>query len=307
MKLIRQGAKVVAISSGLVAVSLWTSASAAGHGRRTTEAGTETRISALEEQAFAAWKAHDTKFWSAALSKNFVGWGSSGRIGKQAALAIMDGGSCRIAAFRLSDRQLTLLTPDIALLTHKTEVDGTCNGEAVPVARTVTIYVRENGRWKIGYRARSEIVDPVKAIRPAGSERWTSGETTADPLTKVLLARELAMVDAWKDHDATRMDKFFGPSLQFVDIFGNHIGSRTEALTTWSKEGCDVKSFEFTGARATMFTPDFGILTYRASYDAKCFGQDVWPIWGTAFYVKHGSQWMWSSGINVLAGSPASG
>ena len=65
----------------------------------------------------------------------------------------------------------------------------------------------------------------------------------------------------------------------------------------------DVKSFEFSGAKATMYAPNFGVLTYRASYDAKCYGQDVWPIWGTAFYVKHGDAWMWSGGINVLAGA----
>ena len=52
-----------------------------------------------------------------------------------------------------------------------------------------------------------------------------------------------------------------------------------------------------------MFAPNFGVLTYRASYDAKCFGQDVWPIWGTSFYVKHRDAWMWSGGINVLAGA----
>ena len=90
--------------------------------------------------------------------------------------------------------------------------------------------------------------------------------------------------------------------MQFIDIFGDHIATRAQALKAWSGEGCDVRSFEFSGAKATMFAPNFGVLTYRASYDAKCFGQDVWPIWGTSFYVKHGDAWMWSGGINVLAG-----
>ncbi|MBS0505200.1 MAG: nuclear transport factor 2 family protein [Proteobacteria bacterium] len=264
-------------------------------------------IGALEERAYAAWKARDAKFWAGALSERFVGWGPSGRIGKSAAIPILTGENCRIATVRLTDQQLTPLTSGIVLLTHKTDVDGTCSGKAVPAARTVTLYVRENGQWKIGFRAQSQIVDPMKAVRPAGSDRWASGRTGTDIHTQALLARELAMVDGWKDHDAVRMDKFFGLSLQFVDIFGNHIGSRADALKAWSGEGCDVKDFKFTGARATMFAPDFGILTYRASYDAKCFGQDVWPIWGTAFYVKQGDRWMWSSGINVLAGAALPG
>jgi len=61
--------------------------------------------------------------------------------------------------------------------------------------------------------------------------------------------------------------------MQFIDIFGDHIATRAQALKAWSGEGCDVKSFEFSAAKATMFAPNFGVLTYRASYDAKCFGQ----------------------------------
>jgi hypothetical protein len=143
----------------------------------------------------------------------------------------------------------------------------------------------------------------MKAVRPAASALWTDGPTLGDADTQSPLGREQLMVSAWKDHDAGRMDKFFGPEMQFIDIFGDHIATRAQALKAWSGEGCDVKSFEFSGAKATMFAPNFGVLTYRASYEAKCFGQDVWPIWGTSFYVKHGDAWMWSGGINVLAGA----
>jgi hypothetical protein len=165
------------------------------------------------------------------------------------------------------------------------------------------VFVREGKRWKAAFRAQSAIVDPMKAVRPAASALWTDGPTLTDADTQTLLGREQPMVTAWKDHDAGRMDKFFGPEMQFIDIFGDHIATRAQALKAWSGEGCDVKSFEFSAAKATMFAPNFGVLTYRASYDAKCFGQDVWPIWGSSFYVKHGDAWMWSGGINVLAGA----
>ena len=42
---------------------------------------------------------------------------------------------------------------------------------------------------------------------------------------------------------------------------GTHIATRAEALSAWSGQGCDVKSFQLADARATVFTPDFGILT----------------------------------------------
>jgi hypothetical protein len=115
----------------------------------------------------------------------------------------------------------------------------------------------------------------MRAVRPAASALWTDGPTLTDADTQNLVRREQPMVTAWKDHDAGRMDKFFGPEVQFIDIFGDHIATRAQALKAWSGEGCDVKSFEFSGAKATMFAPNFGVLTYRASYDAQCFGQDV--------------------------------
>jgi hypothetical protein len=261
-------------------------------------------LMALEERAYAAWKAGDTAWWGDVLTESFVGWGAAGRVGKAAAIPLLGGADCRISAYRLTDPRVTLLAPNAALLTHRTEVDGACHGRPVaPVARTLTVYVREGGQWKIGYRARSAVVDPMKATPPPDSGVWTSGPTASDAATQTLLARERAVVNAWKDRDGSRMAELFGPTLQFVDIFGNHIATRAEALKAWSGEGCDVKSFELEGAKATMFSPDVGVLTYRAVYDAKCFGQDVWPIWGSAFYVRHGDAWLWSSGINVLAGA----
>lgn len=261
-------------------------------------------LSALEERSYDAWKAGDAKFWNGFLSDHFVGWGPSGRIDKRAAVAALGGADCQIGSVRLVGTQVTELTPTVALLTHRTEVSGTCRGKALPpAAYTATVYVREGGLWKAGYRAQSSIVDPMKATRPPGGEAWTGGPSRTDAATRQLLAREQAVVTAWKDRDSGRMAALFGPKLQFVDIFGDHIGDRGEALKAWSGDGCDVKSFDLRGAKATMFGPDFGVLTYLGIFDGKCFGQDLWPIWATAFYVRHDDVWLWSSGINVLAGA----
>lgn len=54
-----------------------------------------------------------------------------------------------------------------------------------------------------------------------------------------------------------------------------------------------------------MFASDFGILTYSAVCEGKCLGQDLWPIWGTAFHVRDGGTRLWSSGINVLTAAGA--
>lgn len=260
-------------------------------------------LGTLEERSYAAWKSGDTKFWTTFLSEKFVGWGRSGRLDKSAAERVLSGADCQIGSYRLMDEQVSQLTPNAAVLTHRTEVNGTCGGEQLAPSYTATVYVREAGQWKAAFRAQSAIVDPIKATKPVASDLWTGGPTLSDASTQTLLGREQAVWSAWKDRDAKRIDALLGDPIQFIDIFGNHIATRPDALKAWSGEGCDVKSFDIGGAQATMFAPDFGVLTVRATTDGKCFGQDVWPIWGTSLYVKRGNTWLWSFGINVLAGS----
>lgn len=266
----------------------------------------DVRIAALEEQSYAAWQAGNEAFLSDLVSRRFVGWGQSGRIDARAALPALAGSGCTVGKFRLVGKQVSRLTPQVVLITHRTEVEGQCQGKPLPpAAYTASIWVREGDAWKLGYRARSVVADPTKLAMPARSSVWSSGPTAPDPATRTLLARETEVVNAWKDRDGTRMAALFGPEIQFIDIFGNHIGSRARALQAWSGEGCAVTRFRFDGASATPLAPDFGVLTYRAEYDGECFGQTLWPIWGTAFYVRHGDRWLWSSGINVLAGAAA--
>ena len=261
-------------------------------------------LGTLEEQSYAAWKSRDKTFWTTFLSPQFIGWGRSGRLDKSAAARALSGEGCQIAGYRLTNKQVSRLTPNAAVLTHKTEVDGSCDGKQLaPASYTATVYVQEAGRWQAAFRAQSAIVDPMKATKPATSELWSGGLTRRDVATQTLLGREQAVWSAWKDRDARRIDALLSDPIQFIDIFGNHIGTRAEALKAWSGEGCDVKGFEISGAKATMFTPDVGVLTVRATADAKCFGQDVWPVWGSSVYVKRGKTWLWSFGINVLAGA----
>lgn len=261
-------------------------------------------LNALEEQSYLAWKSGDTAFWTTFLSDKFVGWDRSGRLDKSGAERVFSGTDCQIGSYRLMDNQVSQLTPDAAVLTHKTEINGACGDERLPTASyTATVYVREVGQWKAAFRAQSAIVDPMKAKKPTGSDLWSGGPTSGDAFTQTLLGREREVWSAWKERDAKRIDALLGDPIQFIDIFGNHISTRPETLKAWSGEGCDVESFDIGGAKATMFTPDFGILTVRATTDGKCFGQDVWPIWGSSLYVKQGDTWLWTFGINILAGA----
>lgn len=259
-------------------------------------------LTGLEEQSYRAWQAKDAKFWSSFLSEKFVSWGPSGRIDKAAAERELSGGNCNVVSYQISDPQVSRLTPEAAVITHKTTVDGSCGGTPLPhTSWTATAYVREGTRWKAAFRAGSAVVEPSKLARRDADAAGAGGHASHDAKTEAMLHREQAIWDAWKDKDAARMGALMPQEVQFIDIFGDHIGTRAEALKTWSGQGCDVKSFQLGDAQATMFTPDFGILTLYATVDGSCFGQPVIPVWTSSFYVRHGDTWVWSFGINIPA------
>jgi len=276
-------------------------ATEAGVGRGDTTDLTRV-LDGLEEESYRAWQSKDAKFWSAFFSEKFVSWGSSGRIDKAGAIREWSGLNCEIVSYQISDSQVSRLTPEVAVITHKTTVDGSCGGSRLPNASWMaTAYVLEGTRWKAVFRAASAIVDPAKLPARAVDTTAANRPPSHDASTMAMLGREQAIWDAWKDRDAKRLDALVPQEIQFIDIFGTHIATRAETLSAWSGRGCDVKSFQLADARATMVTPDFGILTLYATVDGTCFGQPVIPVWTSSFYVKRGDIWIWSFGINVPA------
>jgi len=259
-------------------------------------------LSGIEEESYRALQSKDTKFWSTFLSDKFVSWGLSGRIDKATAIREWSGTICKIVSYQISDSQLSRLTPEAAVLTHKTTVDGSCAGNPLPNASwTATGYVLEGARWKAVFRAASAIVEPAKLPRPTVDRTAAGRPASHDANTDAILSREQAIWDAWKDRDAKRLDALMPQQVQFIDIFGTHIATRAETLSAWSGQGCDVKSFQLADARGTIFTPNFAILTLYATVDGTCFGQPVIPVWTSSFYVRRGDTWVWSFGINIPA------
>jgi Domain of unknown function (DUF4440) len=259
-------------------------------------------LSGIEEESYRAWQSNDTKFWYTFLSEKFVSWGLSGRMDKAAAIREWSGTNCKIASYQISDSQVSRLTPEAAVITHKTTVDGSCGGNRLPKASwTATAYVLEGARWNAVFRAGSAIVDPAKLPKRTVDMTAEGRPASHDANTEAMLSREQVIWDAWKDRDAKRLDALMPQQIQFIDIFGTHIATRAETLSAWSGQGCNVKSFQLADARATMFTPDFGILTLYATVDGSCFGQPVIPVWTSSFYVKRGDTWVWSFGINIPA------
>jgi hypothetical protein len=261
----------------------------------------------LEKSAYEAWKSKDAKFWDTFLSDKFIGYGPFGRLDKASATKQYTGTDCEIKSYALSDEQVQALGNDAALITHKTTVDGTCNGQKVPPSSWVaSVYVRDGDGWKGAFHAEAPVVDPKAApARPVDvNETFQKNEATSadrDAGTDALLAVEKKLWEDWRTHNAKKIGDLTARDISFINIFGTHLATKADALKDWSAPYCDVKSISFTDVAGRMLSPTVGILTFKASADGTCYGQKVGPIWGTSVYVKHGDVWKWTFGINLPA------
>jgi ketosteroid isomerase-like protein len=256
----------------------------------------------LEKNAYEAWKSKDAKFWEEFLSAKFVGWGSS-RLDKASATKEYTGADCDIKSYALSDEQISPLGENVALITHKTAVDGTCGGQKIPAMNwTASVYVRDGDKWKAIFHAQAAVVDPSATATTPTRKEGSAKSGARDPYTVAILAVEKEVWEAWREHDAKKIANLTANNISFINIFGTHLATKADALKDWSGTGCDVKSVSLSDAAATMFSPTVGILTFHATADGTCFGQKVGPVWGSSVYVKRGDAWKWTFGINLPAG-----
>jgi ketosteroid isomerase-like protein len=269
----------------------------------TVDTNTKAALVTLEKGAYDSWKSKDAKYWNLFLSDRFVGWGAS-RLDKASATKEYTGGDCDIKSYALSDEEISLLGENAALITHKTAVDGTCGGQKIPAMNwTASVYVRDGDKWKAIFHAQSDVVDPRAIVPPPERKQSPAKPTARDSQTDAILAVETDVWEAWREHNAAKIAVLTAKNISFINIFGTHLASKADALKNWSGAGCDVKSVSLTDAAATMLSPTVGILTFNATAEGTCFGQNVGPVWGSSIYVKHGDAWKWTFGINVPARS----
>ena len=270
-------------------------------------APTKNALVTLEKSAYEAWKSKDAKFWDTFLSDKFVGWGSSGRLDKASATKQYTGADCEIKSYTLSEEQMNPLGNDAVLITHKTTVDGTCNGQKVPAnSWAASVYVRDGGKWKAVFHAEAPVVDPKAAPANPVDVKETRQEDEAQPTgrdagTDALLATRKERVGSLEKTRRQKIGDLTARDISFINIFGTYFATKADALKDWSGAYCDVKSISITDAAGTMVSPTVGILTFKATADGTCYGQEVGPVWGTSVYVKHGDVWKWTFGINLPA------
>ena len=285
-----------------------------------------------EREANEAYFKGDAKFFEDMLSDNFVMLGPRGlRMDKAAAVKMIAGNKCDIKdGWKLDEGHVSTVDRDTFVLTYKGTLDGTCtvNGKtdrAPSPIRAATVWVRSGPEYKPAFHGENLIVDPTAAAAtPARSvaskdeskikarvttldgkplnedgtpykDRTTEVDKNIpaeDPNTDALVKAELAVWEAWKSHDAKKLEELTANDLSFVDIFGTVTTNKPDTIKLWVENRCEVKGVSVTDGVATPISPTVSILTFKGNADGTCYGQKIGgPIFDTSVYVKNGETW----------------
>lgn len=302
-------------------------------------APTTDALMALDKQANQAYVKSDAKFFEGMLSDKFVILTGGGqRMDKAATVKMIAGVKCDIKSMDLTEPAMSMIDRDTYALSYKATWDGTCNdpdGKRAKVpspVRSASVWVRSGDKWQAVFHGENLIVDPknpptaAPAARPkkpaappkkeaskkddgtaansnTASNTAAPAKATPDANTGALVKVELALWEAWKAHDAKKLDDLMAKDVSFVNIFGTYLATRADAMKDWTGANCEIKSVSVTDGFASALSPTVEMLTRKGTADGTCGGQEVGGtvIWGVSIYVKDGAAWKFAFGMNSPA------
>src|SRR5882762_10399603 len=301
-------------------------------------AATADALMALEKQANEAYLKGNSKFFEGMLSDKFVILGGGQRMDKAATVKMIAGVKCDIKSMGLTEPTMSMIDADTYALSYKATWDGTCNGpDGKPMTvpspiRSASIWVRSGDKWQAVFHGENLIVDPKnppkaapaappkkpaappKKEGPKKDDKTATNSNTAantaaparatrDANTDALVKVELAVWEAWKAHDAKKLDDLMAKDVSFVNIFGTYLATRADALKDWTGANCEIKSVSVTEGLASALSPTVEMLTRKGTAEGTCGGQEVGgtAIWGVSIYVKDGAAWKFAFGMNLSA------
>src|SRR5258705_11672764 len=289
-------------------------------------------LMALDKKANEAYVKGDSKFFEEMLSEKFViPPGGGQRMDKAATVKMIAGVKCDIKSMDLTEPAMSMIDADTYALSYKASWDGTCNGpDGKPMKvpgpiRSASIWVRSGDKWQAVFHGENLIVDPknppkpttaasAQKVEPKKDDKTAANSNTPannaapamatpDANTDALVKVELALWEAWKEHDAKKLDALMAKDVSFVNIFGTYLATRADALKDWTGANCEIKSVSVTDGFASALSPTVGMLTRKGTADGTCGGQEVGGtvIWGVSIYLKDGDAWKFAFGMNSPA------
>lgn len=110
-------------------------------------------LAALEKNAWEAWKDHDLKKIDrlAAKGLSFIDIFGNAYDNRETILKTWSSNVCKVKSVIITDAVSFPLSPTVALLTHIGTADGTCYGEKLGQIYGNSLYVKEQGAWKLAF------------------------------------------------------------------------------------------------------------------------------------------------------------
>ena len=116
-----------------------------------------------------------------------------------------------------------------------------------------------------------------------------------------MVAVERSVWEAWKAHDARKLEDVTANDLSFIDIFGNSFANKADTIKAWTGAICEIKSISVTDGAASALSPTVELLMHKGTADGTCYGQKVGAVLGTSVYVKDGDAWKLAFTMNMPA------
>jgi hypothetical protein len=271
--------------------------------KTTAPAPTKDALMTMEKAGWEAWKNRDAKWTEENYSDKAVNFTAAGRVDKAASIKSYSEQKCEIKSYSISDDQMQMVGPDVAVLTFRAAQDYTCDGTKGPAdVRAASIYVREGDKWKAAFYAETPAVDPnapqSKSGTPTKGASPKTDEAKPDAATEAVLAQERKIWEGWKTKDTKMLDDVLGKDFMFYMGNGRH--DRIGSIKMWSTDNkCDVKSYSIAEPKSSQLSSDVTLLTYKGAAEGNCEGQPIMTEWYAAVFRKEGEIWRPAFGMGV--------
>jgi hypothetical protein len=105
-----------------------------------------------------------------------------------------------------------------------------------------------------------------------------------------LVDMEKSLWEAWKNHDSAPFQKLL--SADSVNVNPTGVSGTEQAVKDVSGSNCKVNSYTVEDTKVTWVDKDAALLTYKATQDAVCPGQEIpQAVWASSLWVKKGNEW----------------
>lgn len=275
----------------------------------------------LDKQANEAYIKGDGKFFESILGDKLVMQKGGSRLSKTDAVKMISAVNCDVKeGWALTEPQMAKIDNDAYVISYESNMEGTCSAdgktEKIPSpVRAATVWVRSGEKWQAVFHGENLIVDlkatpatgkkgPLKKEERTATNANTAAPAparpTADPITGALMAAEGSVWEAWRTHNAKKIEDLTAKEITFVNVFGTYFGNKADVIKDWTGATCDVNSFTLTDGVGTSVSPTVGILTLTGTVNGTCGGKDIsgQKIYGNSVYVRDDGAWKWVFGFN---------